>query len=166
MTRTRSISSPRPLIAGCALALLAALAACKPASLPAGEFRAGALRVTAATSRETPIPGAVAVGYLQIENTGREDDVLLGATAAIASGVELHEMKTVDGQMQMRALADGLPLPAGRRVALQSGGAHLMLLGVARPLLVGEKIPLTLHFAKAGDAAIELQVQPLLPAAN
>lgn len=136
------------------------LGACNGAA-PAAEVSAGGLRISAATSRETPIPGAVAVGYLHIDNRGKTDDLLLGASAALASSVELHEMKTVDGVMQMRALTEGLAIPAGQGVDLKSGGAHLMLIGVARPLVAGETIPVTLHFKAAGDVAIALKVEPL-----
>ena len=163
MTQSRPNSSSPAWTILVVVALCAGLAACSKTPLPDGQFRAGSLQISAATSRETPIPGAVAVGYLQVENTGKDDDVLLGASAAITTGIELHEMKTVDGQMQMRALGDGLPIPAGKTVALQSGGAHLMLLGVSRPLVAGEKIPMTLHFRNAGDVPIELTVQPLAP---
>jgi copper(I)-binding protein len=160
MTAIRSLS----LFSLFATCLLSISACNQDGPAPPGEIRAGALHITGTASRETPIPGAVAVGYLRVQNTGSSDDVLLGASAAIATGVELHEMKTVDGLMQMRALSEGLAIPAGKTVELKSGGAHLMLLGIARPLVVGEKIPVTLRFKEAGSVDIELKVGPLVPA--
>ena len=146
----------------CCLLALAALAACSPNAPPAGaEVHAGALRISAATSRATPIAGVTGAGYLKIENAGESDEVLLGASAEVASGVELHEMSTVDDVMRMRALPEGLRIPAGGHVELAAGGTHLMLLGVKRPLIAGEKLPVTLRFARTGEVRVDLLVQAL-----
>jgi copper(I)-binding protein len=46
-------------------------------------------------------------------------------------------------------------------VNLQSGGYHVMLLDLAHPLAVGDHVPLTLTFAKAGSIDVVADVQPV-----
>jgi copper(I)-binding protein len=68
---------------------------------------------------------------------------LVGVKAPVAKSAELHEMSMQGDVMRMRAI-DALPLPAGKTVALQPGGHHLMLMGLKQPLTVGNHMLLTL----------------------
>jgi copper(I)-binding protein len=65
--------------------------------------------------------------------------------------------------MTMRPVA-GLDLPAGKTVALQPGGYHLMLIGLKRHLQVGESIDLTLVVDRGGtreNVPVSAQVRAL-----
>lgn len=139
-----------------ALALLILFAA---SVATAAETVAGRLRISAAYSYETPAPGITAGGYLSIRNTGKAADRLLRIESSLASSVEIHEMSMAGGVMKMRALSDGLALPAGKTVSLAPGGFHLMIFGTRKAFMHGEKIPLTLHFAKAPAATVMLEVR-------
>lgn len=68
---------------------------------------------------------------------------LVGFKAQVAKTAELHEMSMQGNVMRMRAI-DALPLPAGKAVALQPGGHHLMLMGLKQPLSAGNHMLLTL----------------------
>jgi periplasmic copper chaperone A len=46
---------------------------------------------------------------------------------------KFHEMKVENGVMQMREVADGLPIPAGGSVVLKPGSYHVMLIGLKKP---------------------------------
>jgi copper(I)-binding protein len=70
-------------------------------------------------------------------------------------------MSVVNGVMQMRQLADGLPVPAGGSVVLKPGSYHVMLIGLKKPLTAGETFPLTLTFAKAGNISVTVAVQAI-----
>ena len=72
--------------------------------------------------------------------------------------MELHELTTIDGVMQMRELVDGLPIPAGETVTLMPGGYHVMLMDLKRPLKQGETVTVTLRFEKAGAVTLPLAV--------
>jgi len=161
----------------CALPLAAclSLAACKPSSPPSAatappspsaaagasaEQRIGDLVITAASTRETAVPGVTAIGFLTIRNSGATDDVLLGGSTSIAGSVEIHEMSMTDGMMRMRALPDGVPIPAGATVQLAAGGTHLMLIDTKSVLTAGSTVELELRFAKAGTGKITLTVEP------
>ena len=69
---------------------------------------------------------------------------LVAASSPLAEAVEIHEMAMDGDVMRMRALPDGLVLPAGTSVVLKPGGLHLMLLGLTRPLSAGDTVPVTL----------------------
>jgi periplasmic copper chaperone A len=60
--------------------------------------------------------------------------------------------------MRMRPVED-IEVPPNGSVSLQPGGLHLMFMGLNRPLVAGETIPVTLRFAVAGEVTIQLPVQ-------
>jgi len=145
-------SAPPPAAA----AEAAAAAPASPAS--AAETRIGDLLISGASSRETPIAGGTGPGFMTIRNTGASDDRLLSASSPAVATVEIHEMSMAGGQMTMRALPDGLPIPAGGQVDLAPGGLHLMLIGVREPLAAGQTLPVELRFEKAGAVTVSLAV--------
>lgn len=93
---------------------------------------------------------------------------LVGASSPAASLVEVHEMRTENGVMQMRAVPR-LPLPAGQSVELKPGGYHIMLMDLKAPLNPGQKVPLTLVIETEGKArqnvSVDAEVRPLNNAA-
>jgi len=96
--------------------------------------------------------------YIQIDNKGKADEVLLSASSPVAASVEIHNM-TMDGDvMQMRSV-ENLEIKAGSQLTMKAGdGYHLMLLGLKQPLKAGAKFPLTLQFSKAGKVQVSVQV--------
>lgn len=135
----------------CGLSLLPALALAAPTTKPG-------LRVEQGYSYATPAPGITAVGFLTVINDGPADR-LVAVESPAAGRVEIHEMSMAGGLMRMRALPDGVAVPAQGRLALAPGGYHLMLIEPAQALAVGEELPLTLVFARAGRIAARLQVR-------
>jgi len=83
--------------------------------------------------------------FFQITSVG--GGTLLSASSPAAAVVEIHEMAMEGSTMKMRALPKGLALPAGKTVALQPGGYHVMLLDLKAPLKAGDKVDLTLVVA-------------------
>ena len=92
--------------------------------------------------------------------TSKTDTRLVGVSTSVAGVAEVHEMKMDNNVMQMRALPDGLPLPAGKAVALQPGGFHVMLMDLKLPLQKDTTIPLTLRFkdAKGVESSLDIKV--------
>jgi copper(I)-binding protein len=89
------------------------------------------------------VPQQSATGaFMQIQSAkgGR----LVSATSPAAGMVEIHEMIMDGTTMKMRALANGLDLPAGKAVALKPGGYHVMMMDLKAPLKAGDTVPLTL----------------------
>ncbi len=88
-------------------------------------------------------------------------DTLLGVSSTAADAAMLHREVTHGGMASMQAIEAGLALPANRPVALSPGGRHIMLMGLKQPLVAGASVPVVLRFAKAGNVAISVPVEPL-----
>ena len=96
--------------------------------------------------------------YLVLRNPGRVPDRLVGAVTDVAERVEIHESLLVEDVMRMQKI-DGLAVPPNGAVELNPGGIHLMLFGLSRALVEGEKVDLTLRFERAGDISVSAPVQ-------
>jgi periplasmic copper chaperone A len=112
-------------------------------------------------ARETPAGAQTGAVYMIIDNKANIPDRLTVLSSDVASRVQVHQMSMVNGVMQMRELADGLPIPAGGSVTLKPGSYHIMLVGLKKPLKAGETFPLTLTFEKAGNISITVPVQAM-----
>jgi len=78
--------------------------------------------------------------------------------------VEIHEMAMKGTTMEMRAVP-ALDLPAGKMVELKSGGYHVMLMGLAKPLAKGDTVPIIFTIEGAGGKRtiieVKAEVRPL-----
>ena len=144
---------PTPLLAAAALATVAACAPPQPAT-----YATANVAVAEPFSRPAA-QGGNGAGFFTLSNNNTGPDTLLHVESPVALRVELHETSTEGGVMRMRELKDGLKLKAGETVDFKPGGKHVMFLGLVRPLAVGDKIPATLVFERAGRAPIELTVK-------
>jgi copper(I)-binding protein len=106
------------------------------------------LVVRDAWARATPPGTGVAAVYLTVEG-GTKPDTLRAATTAVATMTQIHSVTETDGVSRMRE-TDGVPVPARGKVVLAPGGLHLMLMGLAEPLVAGDRFDVTLEFAHAG----------------
>ena len=96
-------------------------------------------------------------GFFTLTNTGAADR-LVAAASPLAEKVEIHAIQVVGPDIRMRALPDGLPIPAESTIELKPRGYHLLLMGLEAPPAVGSKLPVTLTFEQAGRMEIELTV--------
>ena len=117
------------------------------------------ISVEDARSGATAAKATVGVGFATIINSADQEDRLLSATTEIAGETEIHQTTMEDGVMKMRKMADGLPVPARGEVVLQSGGYHIMLIDLKRPLVEGEQFSATLTFEKAGSIEVVFKVR-------
>lgn len=53
----------------------------------------------------------------------------------------------------------GLDIPAGGQARLRPGGDHLMLIGLAAPLVAGQSIEVQLEFEHAGPVTVTVPVR-------
>jgi hypothetical protein len=114
--------------------------------------------VSNAWARATAPGAEMGAAYLTLE-AGANADMLKAASTPRARTVEIHTVEHVDGVAKMRRV-EAVELPAGKRVALAPGGMHLMLFGLASPLVAGERFELQLEFADAGSRTISVEVRP------
>jgi periplasmic copper chaperone A len=121
-------------------------------------FTSGPVTVEGAYVRATPPNARAAGAYLMLTNTGSEPATLTGATSEAAHDIEIHEMSIKDGVMEMAPVDGGLAIPPGGSVALEPMGYHLMLMGMEQPFVEGQCIEMVLHFDKAADLPIQLNI--------
>jgi periplasmic copper chaperone A len=138
---------------------LFALALSSPATTYAAEPAPQAVTASAAWARATPPGMAVAAVYLTLTG-GPRADRLVGAATARAAMTQIHVVTEAEGMARMRPTA-GVDVPAHRSVALAPQGTHIMLMDLPRPLVAGERFPLTLQFQQAGR--IDVSVEVLAP---
>ncbi len=60
--------------------------------------------------------------------------------------------------MEMRKI-DRIPIPANGQVELKSGGLHLMLIGLTKPLKAGDKVSFTLQFSNSVEKTVQATVK-------
>ena len=87
------------------------------------------------------------------------DDVLVAASSPVCSETEFHET-VVSGDVSSMPKADSqsLRVVAGSALAFEPGGLHVMCLGVARPLVEGETVEMTLVFVEAGEVSTDIDI--------
>ncbi len=135
--------------------LLAAIVLLLFAAAPA---LAGELTVSNAWSRTTPPGIPMGVVYLKIHNDSKKSDRLLKLKASVASSAEVHRTEIVEGVARMREVAV-LHVAVGERVEFKPGGMHVMLMGLKKPLVEGQKFDLELLFEVAGPRKVKVVVK-------
>jgi len=130
-------------------------------AVQAQDFKLGFLTLSNPYIRAMPLSAKVSSGYVAIHNQGAEADQLLEATSDAAARIEIHEMTVENEVMRMRPLSEGLALPAGETVSLTPGGYHLMIFEPKVALVSGETFPLKLHFAKAGEIELLVEIRDI-----
>ena len=96
---------------------------------------------------------------LFVQLTSAQGGRLVSASSPLASSVEIHEMAMDGNVMTMRALPEGLLLPAGKPVALKPGGVHLMLMGLKQALKAGDTVPVILVIEGADKKRESLEIK-------
>lgn len=112
--------------------------------------------VADALCRPTPKGRQMTGCYMTLTASG--PDRLVSAESPVANIVQIHESRMESNMMMMQELRDGLPLAAGEATVLAPGGNHLMLLGVAEPLVAGDSVTLKLTFATAAPVEVTARV--------
>ena len=108
------------------------------------------------------IRGTVAqqkVTGLFVQLTSAKGGKLLSASSPVAGVVEIHEMSMDGSTMKMRAVPNGVDLPAGKAVSLKPGGYHVMLMDLKQQLKAGDTVPVTLVIEAADKSRETLEIK-------
>lgn len=154
-TRTRTWRAARAgaLAAGAAVRL-ALLAGC-------GERAAGTVTVRDAWARPAAA-GATGAVYLTLVNGTARPVAVVGAASRAARAAELHEsMERGSGAAAMVHMhaVPRVEVAAGDSLVLRPGGRHLMLVGLAQPLVPGARVPVALVTAAGDSIRVEAVVR-------
>ena len=104
------------------------------------------------------MPNRPGAAYLSIANDGETDDRLISATSPMFERIELHDVKQEGDVMQMFQI-EAVDVPAGGMAMLEPGGKHMMLFGASQMLTIGDEVPMTLVFERAGSVEITVTVE-------
>jgi periplasmic copper chaperone A len=119
-----------------------------PRSAFAHSYTLGALAIGHAWAK--PSTGAETEAMMPVANSGSAGDALISASTPVADRVEFR-VENVK--------FDKLELAVGRPFPMRPKGTHLQLIGLKKPLVKGDVVPLTLVFEKAGTIDVELHVE-------
>lgn len=136
--------------------VLSTVALCIAASVSAADVKVGNLSIDDVWAR-TGQPGQVSAAFMDVKNKGAADKIV-SAHCDCAKATELHDMKMADGKMLMMQVP-AMDVPANGELKLKPGGYHIMLIGLNRPLVAGETLPIKLKFEKAGEVTVQAQVK-------
>lgn len=95
--------------------------------------------------------------YVSVRNTGKATDQLIGIRTPVAKRAELHTHLMDNGIMRMRPLK-AIEVNPGAPAVMRPGGDHIMLMGLTHKLKRGQRFPMTLRFAKAGEITVMVRV--------
>lgn len=106
------------------------------------------------------VPAQTSTGaYMKLKST--ENAKVVAASSPAAKVVEIHEMSMSGTTMEMRPVA-ALPLPAGKTVEMKSGGYHVMLMGLAKPLGKDDVVPIKFTIEDAGGKRTTVEVKAMV----
>ena len=128
----------------------------EPKEVPAASL--GPLQIVKPWARSSSSHPDIAGGYMTVVNDG-ETDRLVSASCPAAGFVELHAIWVKGPVLEMRKMDGGLVIPPANQQILKPRGYHLLMSGLASPLTVGSKLPITLVFERAGSVTVDFAVE-------
>jgi periplasmic copper chaperone A len=128
-----------------------ALVAGWPSVAMAHSFKVGAINIGHAWALPTTQQDAQV--FMPLLNTGSVQDSLVAARTDIASLVELRPNNKYDDAPLQAFVLDG-----GKPFAMRPTSKHLRIVGLAKPLVKGDRFKIVLDFLNAGEIEIEVHV--------
>lgn len=129
---------------------------CAAAAVYAADAKVGNLSIDDVWAR-TGQPGQVSAAYFEIKNKGAADKIV-SANCDCAKATELHNVTMTDGAMKMYQV-QAIDIPADGELKLKPGSYHIMLIGLNRPLVAGETLPIKVKFERAGEVTLQAKIK-------
>ncbi len=103
------------------------------------------------------LPGKLpAGGYFTVQNNGRRDVTITGASSDACGMLMMHQSKATGGMSGMD-MVESVKVPAGGIVKFAPGGYHLMC---EQPKMkIGAKVPVVLHLSDGSAVAVGFVVK-------
>ena len=121
--------------------------------------QASSIQIENSWTRATPAGARFGMVFMTISNRASAADRLLSVSSDAADKVEIDEMTSTGGKMQMREITGGVAIPAAGSVVLKPDGYHIMLTGLKKRLAAGDALQVKLSFEKAGDVSVAVPVK-------
>ena len=108
-------------------------------------------------------PGTMnTAAYMTLVNESDEALVLTGASTPASNSAMLHKTVRREGGVMAMEHVMSATLPARGQLKLESGGLHLMLMGLKQPLREGNNVKVTLQFEGGFSMTVDLPVISVL----
>lgn len=106
--------------------------------------------------------GVMTGAFMDIINTTDTPDTVMGVRVPphIAERAEIHVTRMYDNMAQMQKIAC-IDIMAQGTTSLKQGGYHIMLIGLKKPLVVGQNYTITLDFKRAGAISVALPAKKI-----
>lgn len=140
------------------LGLVAALLLAAP--VHAHGVTAGDLEIIHPNVPQPAATAMAAAGYMGISNAGDQPDRLIGVETPVAQSAMLHKTEVNAEGVASMSHVEAIDIPANDTVVLESGGYHVMLMGLTQELTEGQMVPAVLIFEQAGRVEIEFAIDP------
>ncbi|MGE3247806.1 MAG: copper chaperone PCu(A)C [Beijerinckiaceae bacterium] len=99
-------------------------------------------------------PGANVIVRMQITNSGKQADALIGVETMEAAAAALRTQSNTRPAQPVR-----IEIPAGKTVVLSDKGPHVALTGMRASLMASLSFPIVLVFQKAGPMRIDVVIE-------
>ena len=123
-----------------------------------GGTATGKLTVTSAWARATAPGASAGAVYLQINNGSTKSDRLLKISTTVATSASVHRTEIVDDVARMREVAM-LHVAPGEKIEFAPSGLHIMLMGLKKPLVVGQKFQMELLLEVSGPHKVLVTIR-------
>ena len=97
--------------------------------------------------------------------TSSTDSKLVEVRSAAAKTVQIHESKMQNDVMSMQPVTS-VALPAGKSVAIEPEGYHVMLIDLVNQVKAGDQVPLTLIVEDSNGVKEQIEVKAEARALN
>lgn len=124
----------------------------------AHDYALGAIAIEHPFAFATAPNAQAGAGYMTIRNEGAAPDRLLAVRTDRAEAM-LHATEVDASGVARMTHQASIEIPAGGAVSLEPRGLHVMFMGLAAPLVEGERIEAVLVFETAGEIAVEFAVE-------
>jgi copper(I)-binding protein len=101
-----------------------------------------------------PASNADGQAFVPLLNTANEADKLVAARSPATASIEFRSNNRYDDPP-----LTNIELAPGRPVPMRPTALHLRLVGLRRPLVLGERIAIILDFLNAGEIEIEFYIE-------
>jgi len=107
--------------------------------------------------RATPGGMTSAAVYGSLINNSAVDELVVSITSELAESAMLHRSVSKDGISRMLH-ADEILVKAGTQVDFEPGGLHVMLMGLRKPFISGDTVPLRIELKSGTEFSASAKV--------
>ncbi len=123
--------------------------------------QAANVEISKPVARAVPAVSTNSAAFLTIDNKENKEITLVAVESDAAARVELHGHKQEGDMVRMFRVEEGIQIPARGQIKLQSGGYHVMMMGLKQPMKAGDQVDITLRFSDGDSKKVKVPVMDM-----